>query len=520
MSIAEEQLQQLLPGIAPLAPPSRFSRPSSAPTIDRARLKAWLGQRAILPLRLIAAPLGFGKTLLLRQYALDHPEAVYIHARDLESLRYLMVIGDGAPREFLIDDVDLLTPAVIAELFELAHRTPDVSCVWAMRTREVIPDHRCLIDGTADLLDANALAFTEDEAAELCARYAVEANERDLRTLIREADGWPMLVHSAIEKAQREGLSLRGIFQSWIDARGDMLREIIEGAASREVIERDFRRTGELTVEQLRNLERKGLFVLRKGREYAMLHAVEQLLAEKPEGRSSEPPIRMHLLGEFQLWIGDARVKWLRRRDARLVKYLALSSKGQATRDELCRVFWPGNERAHALQNLRTACCNIRAAFRAAAPDWPVESFIETAGTELRLIFDRERTDIAEFDALLARGNDALDAGRVDEAIRSFESAARAFHGSLIVEPAGAFYVPVSAELERRFTSLQTLRAQLQSADPSARSFTHRSARTSPVRNAVREIVPCAISTVNRDGCAATTTRQGGTDEQSLTTRC
>jgi hypothetical protein len=520
MSIVQEQFQQLLPGIAPLASRPRFSRPSSALAIERARLKAWLEQRAILPLRLIAAPLGFGKTVLLRQYASDHPEAVYVHALDLEPLRYLMVIGDGEPREFLIDDVDLLTPAAITELFELALRTPNASCVWTMRTREVIPDHRCLIDGTADLLDAGALAFTEDEAAELCARYSVDANERDLRALIRESDGWPMVVHSAIEKAQREGLPLRGIFQSWIDSRGDMLRDIIESVASKEVVERDFRRTGELTVDQLRNLERKGLFVLRKGREYAMLHAVEQLLAVRTEGRTSEPHITMHLLGEFQLWIGDARVKWLRRRDARLVKYLALSSNGKATRDELCRVFWPGNERAHALQNLRTTCCNIRAAFRAAAPDWPVESFIETAGTEVRLIFARERTDIAEFDALTALGNDALDAGRIDEAIQTFESAARTFHGSLIVEPAGAFYSPLSAELERRFTNLQTLRAQLQSKDPKARSFTHRSARTSPVRNFVREIVPCAISTVKRDGCAATTTRQGGTEEQSLTTRC
>ncbi|HEX8806404.1 MAG TPA: BTAD domain-containing putative transcriptional regulator, partial [Candidatus Aquilonibacter sp.] len=478
----------------------------------------------------ITAPLGFGKTILLQQYAADHPdgvwvrgeqpEAVYVHALELEMLRYLMVIDDGKTREFLIDDVDLLTPTVIAELFELAHRAPRASFVWTMRTREVIPDHRCLIDGTADLLDANALAFTEDEVAELCARYSVEVHEGDLRALIREADGWPLLVNSAIEKAAREGLSLRGIFRSWLDARGDMLREIIESAASKDVIERDFRGNSELTVDQLRNLERKGLFVLRRGREYAMLHAVEELFAaEKPATIASDPPITMHLLGEFQLWIGETRVKWLRRRDAHLVKYLALSSNGQATRDELCRVFWPGNERAHALQNLRTTCCNIRAAFRAAAPDRPVESFIETAGSELRLIFDRTRTDIAEFDALIASGNDALDSGRIDEAVQTFERAARAFHGSLIVEPAGAFYSPMSAELERRFTNLQKLRAQLQSVRPKSDSSVHRSARTSPVRSAVREIVPCDISTVKDDGCAATKTRHGGTDGQSFTIR-
>ncbi len=530
MSIAQERGQQFLPGLAPLPPTPRFSHASPAPTIERARLKDWLKQRAILPLRLITAPIGFGKTILLQQYAADHPdgvcvnvehpEAVYVHALDLELLRYLMVIDDGERREFLIDDVDLLTPTVIAELFELARRRPRLSFVWTTRTREVIPDHRCLIDGTADLLDANALAFTEDDVAELCARYCVQANERDLRALIREADGWPMLVHSAIEKAAREGLSLGGIFRSWIDARGDVLRDTIESVASKEVIERDFRRTGELTVDQLRNLERKGLFVLRKGREYTMLHAVRELFAgEKPEPVASQPAISMHLLGEFQLWIGESRVKWLRRRDARLVKYLALSPNGQATRDELCRCFWPGNERAHALQNLRTTCCNIRAAFRAAAPDWPVESFIESTGTELRLFFDTARTDIAEFDALTASGNDALDSGQIEEAIGTFERAARTFHGSLIVEPAGAFYSAISAELDQRFTDLQRLRLQLQSATLTSDGSVHRSARTSPVRSSVRDMVPCDISTVNDDGCAATKTRQGGTEAQSLTMR-
>jgi hypothetical protein len=502
MSIAQERSQQqFLPGLAPAPPPPRLLRASQSPTIDRPRLKDWLQQRATLPLRLVTAPLGFGKTILLRQYAADHPEAVYVHAFELESLRYIMVIGNEGPREFLIDDVDLLTPAVITELFELAHRTPHVSFVWATRTREVIPDHRCFIDGTADLLEANALAFTEEEVAELCDRYSVDANERDIRALIRDADGWTMLVHSAIEKAAREDLSLRGIFRSWVDARGDSLREIIEGVASKEIIERNFRRTSELTIDQLRTLERKGLFVLRKGREYAVLQPVVELFASgNPERVVSEPPITMRLFGEVQLWIGDARVKWLRPRDARLVKYLALSPNGEATRDELCRVFWPGNERAHGLQNLRTTCCNVRAAFRAAAPDWPVESFIESTGTGLRLIFDSARTDIAEFEALIARGNDALDAGRIEEAIQTFESAARTFHGSLIVEPAGAFYSPISAELERRFTHLQKLREQLQSVDFRASGSTHRRARTSPVRSSVREIVPGDISTVKQDG--------------------
>lgn len=502
MTVADEDSsQQVLPGIVAATTPVRevrFSPLSPSVVLERPHLQEWLARRRILRLRFIVAPFGFGKSLLLQRYAAGRANVAYVHASELTRPQGLLRTASDTTREFLIDDVDAMPPAIIAELLAQIHASPaHLSFALSSRTREIIPDHRCLIDGTADLLDAHDLAFTWPEIAVLCDCYGVKESDLEVRTFLRESDGWPMLVHAAIKKAKCERRPLRGLFRAWIDERGAMLRETIENVASKEVVERLLARGRTLTIDELRALERKGHFVLRNGDEYAVLQAVEALSArEQFESVANEPPISMELLGEFGLSIGRTRVKWLRRRDAQVVKYLAMSPGGRAKRHEVCRAFWPNNERAIALQNLRTTCSNIRAAFRAAAPTWPVERYFISTGSELQLIFDPERTDLARFNTLIAAANVALDRQLVDEAARRLELAYHAYRGPLIVEPPNAFYADAMRELEERFAHVQDLRTRLRLASEEAEHphVAQRSPSTSPTRSLIRGIVPGAIS--------------------------
>ncbi|MCC6626145.1 MAG: hypothetical protein IT340_01960 [Chloroflexi bacterium] len=70
------------------------------------------------------------------------------------------------------------------------------------------------------------------------------------------------------------------------------------------------------------------------------------------------PPLRLCLLGGFQVRVGDRPVPpgaWRLRKALALVKRLALAPGQQATRDELLDALWPELAPAAAANNLRQA---------------------------------------------------------------------------------------------------------------------------------------------------------------------
>lgn len=166
-------------------------------------------------------------------------------------------------------------------------------------------------------------------------------------------------------------------------------------------------------------------------------------------------PIFAQMLGEFEVRIGGRRVEWIRRKDALLFKYLLLKPSGRATRLELCEAFWPAHDRQQASQNLRTTCCNIRAALRRSLPESRVDLYFRADGRDVVLCSALVSSDITRFNELVGAAREAMNEQRFERATQAFEAARVLYRGPLIVDPPNAGYETIAKEIDENFAEVQ-----------------------------------------------------------------
>lgn len=166
-------------------------------------------------------------------------------------------------------------------------------------------------------------------------------------------------------------------------------------------------------------------------------------------------PIFAQMLGEFEVRIGGRRVEWIRRKDALLFKYLLLKPSGRASRSELCEAFWPAHDRQQASQNLRTTCCNIRAALRRSLPESRVDVYFRADGRDVVLCNPLVVSDITRFNELVSSARDAMNEQRFERATQAFEAARALYRGPLIVDPPNAGYESLAKEIDENFAEVQ-----------------------------------------------------------------
>ena len=215
--------------------------------VARPRLLGLLDQGTRGPLTLLAAPAGYGKTLLLTSWAAgagppgpvawvragpdDHPPQFW--AQVLAALREAEVaspdgplaglrppaeIGDGFLRAFagglfelrrplvlIVDDLhEAAGQAVEGQLrFLLRQAPPQLRLVVATRADPALNLHRLRVAGRLGEIREADLAFTLEEAAALLADQGVELSGGELETLWRRTEGWAAGLRLA-------ALSLRG----------------------------------------------------------------------------------------------------------------------------------------------------------------------------------------------------------------------------------------------------------------------------------------------------------------------
>ncbi len=367
---------------------SRTKLPKLAPdTIRRERISAWLADHADVPLRLLAAPSGSGKTTALVTYAAaPRHRAVYasldagstpdalraalarpfglVPAGDDDLLGALAEVGRC---EVLVDEVDRAPEAVRAMLRRFVYEAPEnVTFVYASRSRDVVDATRLLSLGLSAVLDGERLAFTRDEAARLAEAARVDVDERELGRLLHDTEGWAFALASAIRDCASTGRPLEGAFERWRRGSGRLVRHFVDAAladeepplaaAARKLFD------GETVDEPtLDRLEARGLFVRWADGAYRPYRAIARVArTAAPAPTRALAPFTVRLFGKNDVRIEGQRVAWFRRRDAQIFAFLALQPQGRVRRETLIRVFWPGADRQLAAQNLRSACSTMR----------------------------------------------------------------------------------------------------------------------------------------------------------------
>ncbi|TAM56278.1 hypothetical protein EPN52_14265 [bacterium] len=437
-------------------------------TIERPRIARWFDGHNRLPMRLVVAPPGWGKTTALAAYARQEQRAVYhrlsqdqnaaaccagiaaaagLQAAPGGARELLEALGTLLPLTLLLDDVQLACPQVQSLVDTLLLAAPaELGIVAASRSRTAIAVDRWVTEGIAAQLGPAELAFDQREVAQLALRLGVRASETGVVRLLRHTEGWPIAVAGSLRVASALRLSIEDAYDAWRRDNGSALRDFVSGELARtgSWAEADMRRLLAEPGAQSREpyaqrLEREGLFV-RGSAGVARLQAVvanalapsdEQPSATAPEEELA--PLCARLFGPFDARIGVREIAWVRRRDQRIVQYLLLRPDCSATREELITTFWPDAGAAAATQSLRTAASNIRKAISALVGAANVERYFCSRG-EVALRVHSLAVDVRQFRAHVGDGDHEYEAGHTERALTRYRAAEVLYQGDLLTD--------------------------------------------------------------------------------------
>lgn len=206
--------------VVPPLPPRYIARP---------RLHAALDCSAGLPLVLLAAGPGWGKTVLLADWALAQKAPVgwiNLTAADAAPRRFWPLLcsalractdpdelappvaanpavgvvqwlhdsmpGSAVPPVLVIEDAHLLTQPAVLEGLDLIVRSGParLRLVLSARSDPLLPLHRYRLAGLMRELRATELAMTRGEVQELLVAHGVELSREDLDALLARTEGW------------------------------------------------------------------------------------------------------------------------------------------------------------------------------------------------------------------------------------------------------------------------------------------------------------------------------------------
>lgn len=453
-------------------------------TLRRPRLERWLAGQALLPLRLVVAPAGMGKTTLLLQYlegsehagayvALDRgatPEKFFAAlgaalnlrkapATYIDALVALRQAAGSSVLELAIDDADNADPNTLELLQKLVENVPEgVSLMYAARSREALGSARWIAGGFGALCDARRLAFDRTDLAMYCDANGVAYSHADIARLLDETDGWAVVVSGAVRAAIEDERSLHDAYENWRHAYGEVFLEFVvaevQHAADedRALVQSLINGVTVNDADALRRLEARGLFVINDGTGVRPLRAMQQARAVPTKGVETSVPMVVRMLGRFGVQIAGRNVEWIRRRDQQIVKYLLLRPGATATRQELASTFWPGANRQLAMQSVRTACSNIRKAIAGAVGYARVDRYFRAADTAVVIDLGNVVTDVGRFTAHAMAGDSSYERGDLGDAATHYLAAEKIYAGRLLEDDAPEkWFAAQAATLEDRF---------------------------------------------------------------------
>ena len=458
--------------------------PRVAPsTVRRARLERWLGTHVSTPLRLLVAAAGSGKTTLLLKYlpnstvdaaycalplgaspaamydvvgaALDLPRVPASYDELIQALRQSIT----RPTELAVDDVDNGAPETLMQLRRLVEDAPEnLTFIYASRSRAALDAKTYIARGLAVLCDHRRLAFDSAETEILAETCSVPCTHLEISRLLEESEGWAVVVSGAVRAAAEDGRSLSDAYDHWRGRYGQLFTEFIAADLDRAGEEDRALVRGLIagaTVEdqdRLQRLEVQGLFVIADDAGYRPYRPLRQLRGRvrlSPSARLS--PLIVRMFGRFEAQIEGQDIKWMRRRDQQIIKYLLLKPNGSASRNELADVFWPDTDRQLASQSVRTACSNIRKAIAAIVGYACVDLYFH-ADPDVSIDLTNVVADARRFIAHVTDGDSSFERGDALEAAVHYRAAEELYGGRLLDGDAPeAWFMNQAGVLEERY---------------------------------------------------------------------
>ena len=460
-------------------------------TIEREQISAWLTRHARVPLRLVLAPAGSGKTTALVRYARAQPgQVLYVHLKyrtedrsleeylrdlfDLETFdfaNFVAKLNTDAHVDLIIDGIEEITAQEVALLERLVYEMPaNVGLIYA-GTRSSIAVHRLEAGGLAKVLPRDEVFFSLQEIQELCDGLGLAADDEQLFAIYEHCNGWAIAVADVLRCALEHDASLVDAYERWTLQRGRSFSTYIQEEVARfsdvgraifeKVLLGDTIRESEMTL-----LEDTGAFILSANADVRPYRVVSDLLARPvPSQAIQSTRIAVRMFGRFSIRNSEREVTWIRRRDQQLFRYIAVRPSGRVKKADIIDVFWPEADQHLAAQSLRTACSNIRKALAGVMDPSLVEQFFVTEGQELCVNLERAVVDVRRFKTHITEGNEAEGEGRLADALAHYRAAERLYRADLFGgEPDETWFLP-QREVYRDMAALASERASLLRAE-------------------------------------------------------
>jgi len=433
--------------------------------IRRQGLEDWLAHSKSVPVRFLAAPAGFGKTIALFAYLRNvatsglycslspgsSREAIWNAAAKALQLpeisshgQLLRELETRAPLELAIDCEDVPNAEGIVALVHLIEDLPEnVSLLIACRSRAALDVGRFVLQGDAVLCDPSRLAFDAADIRHVAETLEVPYTHADVLHMLEATDGWPQVVSGALRKAAEDSCNLAEAVGHWRKHHGHLFNKFIADALT-HAPERDADLVFKLMSgshlddrSQLQALEEQGLFVVHTPDGYRPLRALARSRSYGQCERVAKDVAPMHvkLLGWFQAEINGQPIAFARRRDRQIFEYIALQPNGHVSRTELMSVFWSGVEPRLAAQSLRTVCSQIRRAIIHVYGSDRLEVYFR-ATDELSINLNNVIVDVKCFLRHADDGDEQYNRGDLRGAYAHYCSLTRVYRSDLLISDA------------------------------------------------------------------------------------
>lgn len=429
--------------------------PKIAPTVyRRTAVQSWLQFHADVPLRLVSAPAGSGKTTVAVMYARTRPSIVgYVSiAPHTTRLDLFAGIGSAAdlatsddyqgllerlstlPRvEIIVDDLDNASLPVREALQHIYRDVADtVTFIYLMRSAEAMSVGDGMAKGLVATCDPGLLRFRAAEIASYAQGLGLNEDPLSIARLQVGTHGWATAIAGVCREAAGTSKRLHEAWPRWLHlARQSILEMVADTLRNVPPDVRDvFRQvvSGQISDDQqsLRRFGRYGLFV---DEEEGRL-TLNPLVALDGSAEPNDPAelaggrATLEMFGRFEFRVDGKPIVWRRRRDRQIVGYLAMQPDGRATRAQLIAAFWPDADRQLAAQSLRTACCTIRRAVGACVGSTNIGRYF-VAGQVVELKLDVVESSVIGFTSQMANADRAYDAGEARAAYLYYAAARR-----------------------------------------------------------------------------------------------
>jgi hypothetical protein len=372
-------------------------------TLGRQTLWAWLDANAGVPLRYVIGQPGSGKTTAVASWAQQRrADVVWVTLHDGCSRRWLVAALTDALANFedracivVIDDADRASPEARDFLSQLYVHAPEhVTFIYLARGFAAVDVTHGEQRGVVAVAAATQLRFIAEEVALYCEALDVPCTPLDTAWLATVTNGWAFAVSGIVRAAQLARRPLGEALALWRTANSPAIDRMVDEAA-RTAPARDAQELIDMlasdtppSTSTLRRLERVGLFVERvEGRFESNVIVVRSPAVSQPASDVVKPLV-LEMFGRFRLLHDGVDVRFVRRRDAQIVHYLALQQHGRATREKLVRTFWPDTDSQLGAQGLRTSCSAIRRAIAAQVGNDAVERYLFSAPAQIGLRFE------------------------------------------------------------------------------------------------------------------------------------